>query len=114
MSEKLIDQEVLADQFVSGELPRVTMHLFLSDVEVAAEHNIEIMSSRCKPDPRRRRRGMVVAMRFFVMMTIGKKVTYDRVSVIGKGIDFSYTNPAGPITVRPEETITVDQLIEMW
>ncbi len=114
MGEKLINQEVLADQFVSGGLPRVTMHLFLNDAQVAVQPNIEILSSSSKPKPRRRHRGAVVAMRYSVTMTIGKKVTYDRVNVTGKGINFSHSNPAGPITVNPEEAITVDQRVELW
>ncbi len=114
MDEKLINQEVLRDQFVSGGLPRVTMCLFLNDAAVAEQPNIEILSSSRKPTARRRRRGAVVAMRYSVTMTIGKKVTYDRVGVIGKNINFSQANPNGPITVHPEETITVDQRVEIW
>ena len=115
MSKKLISNELFADYGWGSWLPRVTMRLFLNDAEVAAEFDIEIMSSPSKPKPnRRRRRVTILAMRYFVMMTIGKKVTYDRVSVIGDGIDFSHANPAGPITVNPKETITVDQLIEIW
>ncbi len=112
MAEKLINQDVLADQLVSGELPRVTMRLFLNDAEVAEQPNIEIRSSsRSAPA---RRKGKIGSMRYLVTMTIRKKITYDRVNVIGRGINFSHTNPAGPITVHPEESITVDQLVEIW
>jgi hypothetical protein len=109
MADTLITQEVLADQFISGELPRVTMRLFLNDAVVAEQPNVKINAHR-KPSKHRAHGGEIGSMKFSVTMTMTEKTTYDRVDVIGENINFARVNPNGSITVRPQETVTVDQV----
>ena len=88
---------------ISGEPTPLTIQLFLKGAPVREQAGLTARVKTLQPN----------TVNVSVTMTFEKKTTYDSVVVTGDGVRLRCLTRDGPITSRPDETLTVDQNITL-